>query len=139
VVVGLVLLLAACSGNKASNEEENQKVDEDALANVNETGFPIVKEPLTLKVFTGKSAQNVNSDWNDILVWNTYAEMTNVNLEWEQIQTDSLEEKRNLALAGGNLPDVFFLSSMPTLDLFKYGKQGTFVKLNDLIDQYAPN
>ncbi|WP_449538167.1 extracellular solute-binding protein [Ferdinandcohnia sp. Marseille-Q9671] len=139
VLTVFVILLSACSNNASTDKEENQKVDKEALANLNETGFPIVKDPLKLKFFTGKSAQNVNSDWNDILIWNTYAEMTNVELEWEQIQTDSLEEKRNLALAGGNLPDVFFLSSMPTLDIFKYGKQGTFVKLNDLIDQYAPN
>ncbi|MBO0991660.1 extracellular solute-binding protein [Bacillus sp. SD088] len=135
--VVLLVLLASCSNNV---EKDNGKVDEEALKNVNETGFPIVEEPITLKMFTGKSAQNANSDWNDILIWNKYSEMTNIELNWEQqIQTDSLEEKRNLALAGGNLPDVFFLSSMPTLDLYKYGKQGTFVKLNDLIDQYAPN
>lgn len=136
-LVVLMMLLTACSNNI---EKEDEGVDQEALKNVNKTGFPIVKEPITLKMFTGKSAQNVKSDWNDILIWNKYSEMTNIKLDWEQqIQTDSLEEKRNLALAGGNLPDVFFLSAMPTLDIYKYGKQGTFVKLNDLIDQYAPN
>ncbi|WP_062353985.1 extracellular solute-binding protein [Bacillus kwashiorkori] len=138
LVLSFTLLLTACGGNDASKENEG-KVDKKALENLNEEAFPIVKEPITLKFFTGKSAQNINSDWNDILIWNKYKEMTNVNVEWEQVQTDSLAEKRNLALAGGSLPDVFFLAAFPPLDIYKYGKQGTFIKLNDLIDKYAPN
>src|SRR5699024_8838968 len=110
------------------------------VENFNETGFPIVNEPITLKMFAGKSAQNVNSDWNDILIWNEYEKKTKVHLDWvEQVQTESLEEKRNLALTGGDLPDVFYLASVPAIDIYKYGQQNVFIELNDLIDQYAPN
>lgn len=139
IVTALMLLLSACSSNSTTSKKEEKKPDTKVSENLNETGMPIVKQPVTLNFFTGKSAQNFNSDWNDILVWNKYAEMTNVKVKWEQVQTDSLAEKRNLALAGGNLPDVFFLAAFPALDIYKYGKQGTFIKLNDLIDQYAPN
>ena len=131
------LILTACSDEEANSDEG--KSNEKALENLNESGLPIVEEPITLKLFAGKSAQNANSDWNDILIWNEYEEMTNVNLEFEQIQSESLEEKRNLALASGDLPDVFYLAQLTNLDLYKYGQQGTFIKLNDLIDQYAPN
>lgn len=144
----IMLVFSACSNgdsdNNASNENDNEN-NNNANANnevtngVSESGFPIVDEPLKLNAFAGKSAQNVDSDWNDILIWNHYAEETNIDIEWEQIQTDSLEEKRNLALASGTLPDIFFLGSIPSLDLFKYGQQGTFVELNDLIEDYAPN
>src|SRR5699024_5938829 len=52
----------------------------------------------------------------------------------------SVEEKRNLALgAGGDLPDAFYISSIPSNDIYKYGKQGTFLELTDVIDEYAPN
>lgn len=135
-----MLALSACTnkeGNKPSKNDE--KPNNETTESTNKTGFPIVDEPLTLKVFAGKSAQNVDSDWNDILIWNHYAEKTNINIQWEQIQTDSMAEKRNLALASGSLPDVFFLASVPNLDLFNYGKQGTFIVLNDLIEEYAPN
>src|SRR5699024_8112632 len=66
--------------------------------------------------------------------------MTNIKLDWvEQVTMDGLSEKRNLALAGGNLPDVFYASNLTNSDIFKYGEQGIFLPLKDLIDQYAPN
>lgn len=144
----LTLTLTACgekdsedpTGSETTDSKTEETSQTESKENVNKSGMPIVDEPITLTMFTGKSAQNVNSDWNDILIWNEYEDMTNIKLEWkDQVQTDSLEEKRNLALAGGTLPDVFYLASMPTTDLYKYGQQGVFVKLNDLIDEYAPN
>lgn len=135
-VILILLTVAACGGNN----EDNDGMNEEALENLNKTDFPIVDEPITLEMFTGKSAQNVDQDWNDLLIWNEYSEMTNIELDWKhQVQTDSLEEQRNLALGSGDLPDVFYLSSMPTTDIYKYGKQGTFIELNDLIEEYAPN
>lgn len=140
ITVCALLILAGCSGKDAGGgDPQEAQMDDEAIENVNNSGMPIVKEPITLKMFAGKSAQNVNSDWNDILIWNEYEKMTNINLEWEQVQTDSLEEKRNLALASGSLPDVFYLAQLTNVDIFKYGQQGTFIKLNDLIDEYAPN
>src|SRR5699024_4516523 len=95
---------------------------------------------ITFEVFTSKSPQNVDHDWNDLLLWNEYEDMTNINVDWkEQVPNDSLEERRNLALGGGDLPDIFYFSDMPTTDIYKYGKQGTFLELNELIDNYAPN
>lgn len=137
VVTTTLLFIVACSNDEAGPKDV--ELDKEKLKNVNETGMPIVEDPITIKLFTGKSAQNVNSDWNDIMIWNKYEEMTNINLEWEGVQTESLEEKRNLALASGTLPDVFYLAQLPNLDIFKYGQQGTIIKLNDLIDKYAPN
>lgn len=43
------------------------------------------------------------------------------------------------ALVGGNLPDAFHTASFPATEILKYGEQGVFIKLNDLIDKYAPN
>lgn len=134
----VLLLLSACSGG--GNEAVDKKVDQKLLEKVNKSGFPIVKDQITLKMFTGKSNANLNYDWNDLPVWNKYEEMTNINVVWEeQVLKDSLEEKRNLALASGTLPDVFYASNLSNLDIFKYGKQGTFVDLSGLINDYAPN
>jgi putative aldouronate transport system substrate-binding protein len=132
-----LVLLIACSNDKASKADE--QVDEKALDNLNASGFPIVKEPLELDVFTGKSLTNVKADWNDLMIWNKYEDMTNMKLKWEQVPGESLEEKRNLTLASGNLPDLFYAARLPVSDLLKYGEQGTFLPLNDLIDKYAPN
>jgi putative aldouronate transport system substrate-binding protein len=136
LLVVVTLLLSACSNNP-TNTEENEPSKE-ATENLNTSGMPIVKEPITLNFFNGK-APTTADDWNDVLIWNTYKDMTNINVKWEMVPTEGLEEKRNLALASGNLPDAFHTAGIPSLDLLKYGEQGVFIKLNDLIEEHAPN
>lgn len=135
--VMFVVFVTAC-GNK--DNTDNDGMTKSALDNLNDSGFPIVDDDITLKMFTVKSNQSIKVDWNDLLVWNEYEEMTNINLDWiEQVSGDTLEEKRNLALSGGNMPDVFFAAQFPNSDILKHGEQGVFLRLNDLIDDYAPN
>lgn len=131
----IAMVLGACS-NKGS--ETNEKVENEDLDNVNESGMPIVEEPISLDIFAGKAFAS-GPNWNDIMIWNEYEEMTNVDVNWEMVPFNSMKEKRNLALASGDLPDAFHTALIPNLDLYKYGDQGTFIELNDLIDEYAPN
>lgn len=128
----IFLILAACT-----KETSDEKDDQDDSDNVNTEGMPIVDDEIDIEMFAVE--QEDPRDWNDIYVWNEYEDMTNVNVEWEQAPGDAAEEKRNLALSGGDMPDAFFISSIPNLDIFKYGEQGKFLPLNDLIDEYAPN
>jgi len=130
--VVILLLLSACgSGGKSAVQKED-------LDNVNESGMPIVDEEIELDFFAGQSPASAD-DWNDVMIFNEYKEMTNMNINWKLIPDEGLEEKRNLALSGGTLPDAFHNASIPVKDIFKYGKQGTLISLNDLIDDYAPN
>src|SRR5699024_6834663 len=134
LIVLMVGFLAACGGKGKENEDG---MDEEALENLNEKDLPIDKDEITLKFFTAKSDISSKIDWNKLPVWDKYKEMTNINVDWsEQVHMDSLAEKRNLALGGGNIPDAFFAADISNTDLFKYGEQGTFIKLNDLIDKY---
>lgn len=138
LLVTLVLLIVACGDDQADGDQVGS--DEEELENVTTSGMPIVNEPIELTFFTGKSVANVNSDWNDdFLVWSEYEDQSNIKVNFDEIHHEGLEEQRNLALTGGNLPDAFFLSHFPTMDIYRYGRQGTFVALNDLIDDYAPN
>lgn len=134
VIIASLLVLGACSKDKDDSEAR-----EEAQENLQKEGFPIVKEPITIKVFSGKAATTAD-DWNDVPLLNKYEEMTNVKMEWNQVAIDGLAERRNLELAkGDDLPDLFYGAYIPNSDLFKYGQQGIFVPLNDLIDEYAPN
>ena len=139
IVLIVALALAACGGDKDTSKDNAATDDASSEGNVNETGMPIVDEQIDMKFFANKPAQNEDNDWNDILIWNHYRDLTNVNVNWELINPDALEEKRNLALGSGDLPDVFYLSQLSNPDLLKYGEQGTFIPLNDLIEKYAPN
>ncbi|GIN74457.1 ABC transporter substrate-binding protein [Bacillus sp. J14TS2] len=137
LMMSLMLVLAACSGKKSSSPE-TPEISEDALENVNESGMPIVNEPITLKFMAGKPPTTAD-DYNEVLIWKEYEEMTNVHIDWELVPFEARGEKRNLALAGGKLPDVFYTMALPNSDLLKYGEQGIFVRLNDLIEEYMPN
>lgn len=134
----LLLLLAACQEDEGDADESEGVDAAESAANVNETGFPIVDEQIELEFFTGKYEPNLD-DYEETLVFKTYAEETNVNVTFDEVPFASLTERRNLALAGGDYPDVFYSSRIPAADLFSYGQQGVFIPLNDLIEEYAPN
>lgn len=132
-------LLSACSEEQGTAESSTSPTaNTKDVANLNKTGMPIVKEPISLTFFTGKAATNGNN-FEETLVWKEYAKMTNVNVKFQLVPFENLNEKRNLVLAGGDYPDAFYSSRVSSADLAKYGAQGTFIKLNDLINNYAPN
>ncbi|MCT1904285.1 extracellular solute-binding protein [Oceanobacillus sojae] len=136
IILAAVPFIALAACNKENNEDVGGS--EEALNNLNTEGMPIVDDTVELEIFAGKAATTAD-DWNDVLLLNEYEEMTNMDITWNMVPADGLEEKRNLALASGDLPDVFYAANLPVSDVQKYGGQGTFIPLNDLIEEYAPN
>ncbi|SFS52048.1 ABC transporter substrate-binding protein [Paenibacillus sp. BC26] len=140
-----VSMVSACSSNNgnnngtgsATNNETSAPASKEEVAGLNTAGFPIVNDKITVKGFAAKLF--ANADWNNLKLWQEYEKMTNVHMVWDTTQKDSLKEKRNILLAGGEYPELFYASAFSRSDLFKYGKQGVFVPLNDLIDNYAPH
>ncbi|MFD1337285.1 ABC transporter substrate-binding protein [Oceanobacillus iheyensis] len=143
LLIGFVTALSACNNDdEGGGDGGDSGGGDDATAaseDVNESGMPIVDEELELTFFANKPAQNEDNDWNDILIWNEYRDQTNINVNWDLVSPDALEENRNLALGSGDLPDAFFLSQLTSSDLLRYGGQDVFLPLNDLIEQHAPN
>ena len=136
MVAVVLLLVTACSDEEEGNAEN--QASEENLENVNESGMPIVDEPITLDFFVGLNP-GVEGDLNEISSMKKYTEISNITINWEEIAYDSVEEKRNLALASGSLPDAFYGANLPPSDIFKYAKQGTFIQLDELINEHAPN
>ncbi|MBU5344589.1 extracellular solute-binding protein [Paenibacillus lautus] len=131
-----VSLAVGCSSKGSGGTAQSDPSSEGKSA-INETGFPIVDDKMTVTGFAGKFY--ANADWNNIKLWQEYEKMTNIQVQWDTVHKDNLAEKRNLLLAGGDYPEMFYASAFPRTDLLKYGKQGAFIPLNDLIDQHAPN
>lgn len=150
LLVLAMVFLAACSNNKAAepspSASDSPSGSSASAANspgaspdkFNKTGFPIVNEPLALSAMVLLSASQP-TEWNDILMWQEYEKMTGIHIDWQGLTNADINEKRNLALASNQLPDIFFRTKTPNSDVDKYGAEGSFIKLNDLIDQYAPN
>jgi putative aldouronate transport system substrate-binding protein len=99
-------------------------------------------EPITINIFAPQSAER---DLETNVFSLALEEMFNVDFNWTTTTYDNTDasEKRNLALASGDYPDLFMLipwvDQFSQIDLLKYGQQGVILPLNDLIDQYAPN
>src|SRR5699024_8686407 len=97
--IAVIVLLAAC-GNGESNDNNDSANAADGNNHTNESsnevnadGMPIVEETVEMDVFAPKPPQHKNNDWNDILVWNTYKDLTNVDVNWEMVDWDAREEK----------------------------------------------
>ncbi|MFD0679017.1 MULTISPECIES: extracellular solute-binding protein [unclassified Paenibacillus] len=133
--IAMTGLLSACSqqpengGDPASAKAEGE---------FNRSGFPIVKEPVSLKVFGCKDPNH--ADWKDVLVLKEYGKKTNINMQYEETPTQGCDEKRNLLFAANELPDVFLRANLSNTDISRYGTQeGMLIPLEGLIDKYAPN
>lgn len=76
---------------------------------------------------------------NDRLIAQRLEEATNVHIDWTVYVDDQFGEKKQLALAKKELPDMVFDAQMSQYDLLRYSKDGTIIALDELIDTYMPN
>ncbi|WNQ09461.1 extracellular solute-binding protein [Paenibacillus aurantius] len=129
------LLTSACSKEAPAAEGQGAKPVDPVL---NETGYPIVKEPVKLQFFTGRNSGGAEN-FNERMLWKEYAKKTGIDVDFQLVNFENLSEKFNLAMSSGNYPDAFHTARISTNDIVKYGSQGMFIPLNGMIDKYAPN
>lgn len=123
------VLLAGCGGgssNATSSEDYELK----------DISFPL-EEKVTLKFLT-QSAPLAPNDPNEKLIFQRIEDDTNVHIDWTNYSSD-FAEKRNLAIASGELPDAIFNAGAGDYDLLNWAESGVIVPVEDLIDQYMPN
>src|SRR5699024_10783971 len=130
-----ISVLAGCGGGGASKTYE--KI-ENPDPNINLEGLPIVDEKTTISFMTGRPPTTAE-DWDTVSAVTKMEELTNIHIDFGLIPLEGISEKRNLALASGDYPEAFFRCSFGSGDIAKYGEQGVFIPLNDLIDKYMPN
>jgi putative aldouronate transport system substrate-binding protein len=140
--------LAACSGSSGGDDAAAKQTGNNgagqssspaggATSGAANSGFPIVQQPITLKMFS-RLAPNSGAS-KDLLVWQEYQKKTGINLTFEDVPTQGFPERKNLAFASNDLPDFFFRSALTPLESIKYGTAGQLIPLEGLIDKYAPN
>ena len=103
--VCLALSLVFLSPAFAGGQQDSGGEAASASSGFNATGFPIMDEKITLRVFAGQPAYIENFGTNEFV--KMYEEMTNVHIEWEAVPSASLIEKKNLVFASGDFPDIF--------------------------------
>lgn len=100
-----------------------------------EVTFPLA-ETQSYDVF---AILNGEYDLADNLAMQSTLEEANMEFNFTSVMGADLTEKRNLLLASGDYPDIFLKSGFTISDMDKYGSQGIFIPLEDLIREYAPN
>ncbi len=104
--------------------------------NFNPTGWPVVKETVTLNIATSYNARQ--KPYNELKLYQDYEAATNVHIEWNLIPESEWPEKKSLMLMSGNLPDLI-LGGLSDKDVFDNAASGNFIAMDEYIDQYAPN
>lgn len=123
-----VLFLTGCSSDKGSFSSEDYELTD--------VSFPL-KEKVTLKIMTSSSPL-ASADPNEKLIFQRLEENTGVHIDWRNYTTDVFGEKRNLAIASGELPDAIFNSGFSDYELLKNAKDGVIVPVEDMIP-FMPN
>ncbi|WP_233147072.1 ABC transporter substrate-binding protein [Paenibacillus selenitireducens] len=142
-VLTLVLLLSACSSNNATQPEQptgdnsgdKTTAQEELFTEVGT--YPIVKKPMTIKMFAPQYPSIENMETNTYTKY--LEEKTNIKIEWDLVPNNALNDRKQLMLASGDYPEVILQGDLNKEEQMKYGQQGVFIPLNDLIDNYAPN
>lgn len=131
-------VLAGCGGTQSGSTPASgaQSASAAGDSNVNAEGFPIVNEPITLR---GMVALNANvKDWNEHPALKRMEELTGIHIEWECVPDAGFTEKRNLAFASDDLPDIILRAKISPQEEMKYAANGQLVALDEYLD-YAPN
>ncbi|GLS89204.1 sugar ABC transporter permease [Psychromonas marina] len=98
--------------------------------------FKVTDKPLTLDIHFHTKKYVYNNDW---LVEKEAARLTNVSLNnVASMATTKSAEAFNLLIASGDLPDIVGGSSIKD-NVNRYGPEGAFIGMNELIDKHAPN
>lgn len=101
--------------------------------------YPIVQEPLTIKVFQWV-VENQQVDFENLWFYKELEKKTNIKVEWEAVKDGDYDTKFNLMLASGEWPDVISRGGMSKDMIEDYGpNQGILLPLDDLIKEYMPN
>ncbi len=141
----LISLFSAC-GEKTKGTDgdsvntlgtENTGEGKPEEMNLNKTGLPIVKEPITLKIFGQQGP--VQAEWPQMDVFQEYQTMTGINLDFDVVPSQGYDEKKSLLFASNDIPDIFVRAFLTNSEIVKYGNMGVLAPLEELIEEYAPN
>ncbi len=125
-------LCAPAYAKKVKLNTEFQEVDVETLA------FPLA-ETATITGTISYPA-NTESEPNNRTIFKRLQEATNVEVQWNAIQSDQWGDKIGLIMADVNsMTDFIFNASFSDSDLLKYADQGIIVPLEQYIDAYMPN
>ena len=98
IVLIVILVLALPAFSEPQSEAKK--------AGFHETGYPIVDNTVTLRIFGQKDPLH-RKPFNELPVIMKTEKLTNVHIDWIEVPAAAVNEKKNLMLASNDLPDAF--------------------------------
>src|SRR6266568_760427 len=128
---------AASNGVPSTTATANPPAQPEALT------LPIVSQPLTL-TYWAPMASNVAASMKSFGEIGCYTELekrTGIHLDFQHPPLQPEQDQFNLLVASGKYPDVIEFDWLHSYagGPSKAIKDGVIIRLNDLIDKYAPN
>ena len=160
LVTVFVLLFSACQKTETqdelvkedTNQEDtsdsdtaNEDTTEDTVEPLTENSMPIVDPADSVTI--SFACRGMGADGVDLAtspVWTKVEEVTGVDIDWQigpagpDSGSDYTMLMQTRLAAGQDLPDILQLPGTIG-DAVKYANEGIILKLDDLIDMYAPN
>ncbi|MCD9023716.1 ABC transporter substrate-binding protein [Cohnella silvisoli] len=133
----IVVLLSACSSGGKNTETSSPSASETATSSGQASQQPGSGDPVKLTAFINQSPMIANISENPFT--KQVEEKTNVKLDFVVGPSNDNNDKRNVLMASGDYPEIFLSGNFSPAEQMKFGTQGVFLPLNDLIEKYAPN
>ncbi|QGG57083.1 MULTISPECIES: extracellular solute-binding protein [Paenibacillus] len=149
ILLSAVMLaaLAACSGNADSpsatpGAETNAGQPSAAPQPLSEIPLPIVKEPLEIKYWRANDAKLTASleNFGQMAGYKKKEELTGIKATFTHPPLGQQKDQFNLLISTNELPDIIYYNWADAVGgPEKMIEDGRIIRLNELIDQYAPN
>ena len=131
MVLTMVTALFGCGGGQGASGKKESKISE---IDFNETGYPIVNEPITLKVGV-MADSSYQAAWDDLEWVKQVEEASGINLEFVVYNDDRAVA---LAFASQEFPDISW-GVGDSQQLYDAAQGGFVYALDEYMDEYAPN
>jgi putative aldouronate transport system substrate-binding protein len=137
ILAVVILLVSACGAPQQASPAGGSATGSttQAVAVTGSGQFPIVAEPITIKAFMCPTSMVRDYKDNEFTRW--LEGLTNINLEFDIPPMSDAQQKLNLMLASGDLPEVIIGCNIRLDQLQILANQGLVLPLSNYIDQYS--
>lgn len=137
-----ISLLAGCTGDNEPGNAEPAEETEPAVQALTEIPLPITSEPFTIDYWRANDAKLTASlnNFGDMAAYKEKEKLTGIQVKFTHPPLGQQRDQFNLLISTKELPDVIYYNWADAVGgPEKMIKDGRIIRLNELIDSYAPN
>lgn len=129
---------------KESEQKEQEVVESEYPEYLNvESAYPIIKDEYADDVTLSMAIlmQSDAGEWDDLWISKYLSEKYNLNFEVEYITSDTVDERKSLMFASGEMPDIIINCNITTDEMVKYGaEEGLLLQIDSYMNEtLTPN